>query len=426
MSGLRRAIAILRHPIAQSAIGLSAVQWASLLLPLLTLPVLARELEPEALGLLIFAQSFAGLLRLLPEYGFGLSGSRDVAAVRDDPAAVAEEVAGVMSAKLVLGAAALLPALVALVAVPGFRDHPDHLAWAVLDALALGLNPLWYFRGLEEGVLRFSTITFVTRVVGAVAIVALVRDPQDVALALAVTALTDLLGSVLGVWMMYRRTRYVGMRLSLAVPRLRGGGHLFVSTAAATFYTAANSFMLGLVASAGQVALFGAAERLSRAAVRALAPVSQAIFPRTSYLVASGQVERARTLAARSLVVLGAIGCLIGGVLALAAPLIVDVVLGPGYDGAVDVLRILALLVPLIAISDVLGVQWMIPLGMDRPFTAVIVGAGALNLVLLLVLGAAFGAEGAAFAVAGVELAVLAALASVLAHRRQLPWGARG
>ena len=49
-----------RHPIVRNALSLYGVQAAEMLLPLITVPFLARVLLPEGWGLVVFAQSFSG------------------------------------------------------------------------------------------------------------------------------------------------------------------------------------------------------------------------------------------------------------------------------------------------------------------------------------------------------------------------------
>jgi PST family polysaccharide transporter len=88
------------------------------------------------------------------------------------------------------------------------------------------------------------------------------------------------------------------------------------------------------------------------------------------------------------------------------APLLVSALLGPGFGNAVLVLRILSLLPPLAALSNVFGIQWMLALGMDRLFTAVIVAACALNVALAIILVPHYLQVGMAVAVIASETLV--------------------
>src|SRR4051812_30568466 len=120
-----RLVHIVRHPITSNALAQQAAQMAVMLIPLVTLPVLARTLGASRLGEVVFVQSFSFLLTLLVDYGLGLSGSRDVARQRQDRDALRNTTAGILGAKLLLSAGCLVAALVAWRIVPLFRESPE-------------------------------------------------------------------------------------------------------------------------------------------------------------------------------------------------------------------------------------------------------------------------------------------------------------
>jgi PST family polysaccharide transporter len=111
-----------------------------------------------------------------------------------------------------------------------------------------------------------------------------------------------------------------------------------------------------------------------------------------------------------------------GIVVFFMAPLLVHVLLGPGFEPSVVVLRILALLPPLVAVSNVLGIQWMLALDLDRFVTAVVVSAGLLNVCLAVVLVPHYMHVGMALAVVASETLVVVGLYAVLRHQRLDPF----
>src|SRR5260370_21898926 len=114
-------------------------------------------------------------------------------------------------------------------------------------------------------------------------------------------------------------------------------------------------------------------------------PITQAVFP--SIIPLAPQVQsQAAQLARKSLFIVGGTGCAMGLTIFFGAPILVRLVLGPGFDSAVLVLRILALLPPLIAVSNVLGIQWMLPLGLARLVNPVVIPACVVNARLRLLL----------------------------------------
>jgi PST family polysaccharide transporter len=97
--------------------------------PLITIPYLVRRLGPGPWGLVAMAQGFGNYLNLVVEYGFNLSATREVARHRAAPDRIADLVAGVTGAKLLLTICGAALALLLQHAVPALRAHP-RILWA--------------------------------------------------------------------------------------------------------------------------------------------------------------------------------------------------------------------------------------------------------------------------------------------------------
>ena len=80
--------------------------------------------------------------------------------------------------------------------------------------------------------------------------------------------------------------------------------------------------------------------------------------------------------------------------------------MGPGFAEAVPVLRILSVLPPLLAITHSVGLQWLLPSGRDAEVNRIILSAGALNLILAILLAPHFAYLGMAWAVVCAETLV--------------------
>jgi PST family polysaccharide transporter len=131
--------------------------------------------------------------------------------------------------------------------------------------------------------------------------------------------------------------------------------------------------------------------------------------------------SQAAQLARTSLFIVGGAGCAMGVTIFFGAPILVRLVLGPGFESAVLVLRILALLPPLIALSNVLGIQWMLALGLDRLVNVVVISACVLNVVLAILLVPRYLEVGMAVAVVASETLVASGLYAMLRMRNLDP-----
>ena len=386
----------------------------ALLVPLLTVPYLARVLRPEGWAPVLVAQALASWVVLLLDYGFDLSGTRAVALARARGEEMGEIIWGVQSAKFLLVPLAALLLLVASFTIPALRQDRALSLWTGVFAIARGLNPLWYFQGLERvrGAIAIDTTC---KVLGVLGVLLVVRAPSHGWRVLALQGCFAMLALLLLTWRMARELPPRGLSLRTAAATLHLSWTLFAFRASSTLYMQANTVILGLWGSPAAVVAYGGAEKVVRAAINLLEPATRVFLPRVSYLGASDPVK-AGLLIQRSLILLGAAATAIGAALALMAPTVIALLLGAGYDEAVPVLRLLALLVPIIAVGTVLGAFWALPFGRDRAMLLVTAAAGMLNLVLVLVLVPRISAIGMAIAVVLAELLVVTTLGVMYAR----------
>jgi polysaccharide transporter, PST family len=279
------------------------------------------------------------------------------------------------------------------------------------------LFPQWLFQGLE----RLKTVSVVqvfTRTMVFAAIFGLVRTREDIHVAALLQAGGSLLAGVFA--LPFTRRALAGAPLRWPRPgevaqQLAEGWHVFISTAATSVYTSSNAFFLGLVASPAVVGYFHIAERLIRAVQLMYAPISNAVYPHVSRLAAIDVRAALRFNRDLLLLLAGFTACITVSVYTLA-PWVIGRFFGPGYAPAIPTLRVFALLPPMIIVSNVLGILTMLPLGMQRQFSRVVLSAALVDLVVFVPAAYFQGAIGAAWANVAVEAFVTMSMAITL-HR---------
>lgn len=367
----------LTSPWLRSAAALSVIQLANQLIPLVSIPYLASVFGPEGWGRLAIAQSFGLYLTTVLEYGFNLSATREIAAAHD-PAQVAGITGRVLAAQTGLY---LLGALLAAVILPQFaifRADPWLIVTTLIWVLPQGISLQWLFQGLDRLPL-LATASLAARLLGLVGVLTCVRSPQDLALAQLVQALPSILFLAGAGAYLLRQTGLARPRFGEVWRTLRDGFLLFVYRAGVNVHAAAMAFLLGCVAPPEVVGYYAGAERLAKAALSFLDPLTLTLFPRLSALAGARQ----RALAWRGAGALLVTGSLLGVALWIGAPYLVYYLLGARFAPAVDVLRILAALGPLTALSQALGPAWLLAARGDRHFVAVVLGVASFVLALM-------------------------------------------
>lgn len=411
----KRLWAVLRHPVSRNVLALYWVQIATFVVPIVTLPYVARVLEPSSFGLVVFAQGFAFVLVVFIDWGLGLTGVRSTAERQTDPDGLSDVVHRVRGGQLVLTMASAVLAIAALLVVPTMARHPEFLLLAWVAGAATGLSPGWFFLGIE----RMRVIALVQlgfRVLAAALTFVLVKDPGDAWVVMALFAASAVGSLAVSDVLMYRRVAFRLPSWRLSVTEIRRGTMIFIGSFAVTMYTSFNVVLLGLFEPSAGVAHFGAAERLVRVAIQLLGPIGGAVIPRITALQATGNRERARRLLtiAVGAAAIPALALTLG--LIVLAPWIIQTFYGERFvDETVPILRVLALIIPINVTGVVFGL-WLITLHRDRLIVRIVVIAGIANVVLGCILTPAFGPVGMAWAVIAAEGA--GALGGFLAIRR--------
>lgn len=392
----------------------SAIQAAQILLPLLALPWLARVLGPEAFGLLMYMSLLPPLVALVVDWGFPLGGTREAATLRGDRPALAELLGAVFSAKILLALASGAAGLLLLPLLPHAAEHPGAYGLALLMGAARGASPTWFFQGAGFGMKRMAAFDVGSSCCALALTLVFVRGPSDWPLYLCFTALCK--GLAYG-FLSAGLMRGWGARLGAArgwaaLVRTRT---LFASSVASTVSLSGGQLVLGYFLSAADMGLLVAVSKIVRALVSLLNPAIQTLFPELCALRGGRSARTARLL---RIFLATAAGCMVlaTGLAWLAAPLLIRVALGPGYDGAVGVLRLMLLLAPLYACDRVLGAQVLVPLGLERQQNRVQWTAALLGLPLAALLALWLGLSGGALLPVAVEGITLLGLAVCVAR----------
>jgi PST family polysaccharide transporter len=416
----RKIAALGRGQLAQNTIALYGVAIANALLPLVTVPYLARVLGPDAWGLVLFAQTVAIWPAMLVEFGFVYSATREVARHAGDPGKLRQIVGEVMACKAGLAMIGAATGIAFWLGIPAFRENPLILVGALWLAIVQGFSPLWYFQGIQRMRL-VASIEVACRLLFTLSVFVLIKEPADATRVILYQALSVTLSLGIGLRLMYRTVSFTVCGFAHAAKALREAWHFFFFVAVITLYAKANGFMLGLLIAPAVVSFYGGPERLMRGFLSFTGPINQVLYPRLTHLVEHDLPEARRTVR-RGTLWLGALGMLLGLTLTLGAPWLVSLLFGAGYDRAVPVLRVLGFVCPFSALNGVLGIRWMFPLGHERAYNRIVMAGAVLDVALVLALTPWLQELGAALALLITEMFITATVFVVLWKMRINPF----
>lgn len=401
--------------IVRNTAALYAVHFASLAIPLLEIPILARALGADLYGRILFCQGLALSASVVAEYGFNLNAAQQAALGRQR-AQLATLFGQVLCAKVLL----VVPLAAAFWYVwwrgwaSSLLADPLLVPFALAYFIAFSFSPMWYFQGIER-MPGPALLDVVLRLGGVVMLALRVGGPADFHAALWLLAIPPLLNTILTLAWARRDLGPVGADWRGALRQLRDGFHFFVYRGAASLAMAAVPVALGAAAGSAAVGLFVPAEKLIRGMTSLAQPLLMALYPVCARVMDVGGAW-AYGIAARLVVAVGMGAVAMTGVGLWLGADVLRGLLGAGFDETYVVFGWLLGLVPLRVLDQAMAMVLLIPGGRARRTSYAISGFSLMAVLLGAALAPAFGGRGMAVGLLCGE-ACLCAVLSVMSWR---------
>lgn len=387
--------------IARNALALAGSHGVTMTLNFVAWAHLAQTLAPEGFGVLGFGTALLAYFSVIVQLGF------DAVAVREgarDPARVPELAGTVTALRLLLSLVSILAYAALVWALP----RPPEMRLALLvqgvSLVALATRLGWVFQAIEK-MEALAARDVATAVLNAAAVLVLVRRPDQIVLAAALTACVPLVGNA-WLWVAYHR---VFGRLRLRANRaawmalLRPALPLAASAFLIEIYLRLDQVMLEFLYSTASVGLYSAAVRLVIIAQVPGLIAYGAYFP--TLAAAHGDMDRMRASGRTMARVLIAIGLAV----AVAGPWLAADALafafGDAYTSAAPALAVLLVNVGVVYVNMTVGTPLM-AWDLQKPYMWAVLGGALVNVALNVVLIPPYGLVGAAVATLASETTV--------------------
>lgn len=360
------------------------------------------------IGRYSFAQSIVSYFVLFSTLGTTMYGQRTIAMLKGDN----EKRTRVFSQLFVLRCITTIIAVLvySMTIVPNSVDPSLYLI-AGIEIIQVGMDISWYFQGIE----KFHIIALCSggaRIIAILLTVTLVRNQNDLSLYVLINCGTILLG-FLTQWVFLHGNidrKYMkldGLSRGIHKP-LVASIQLFVAQVAIQIYTVLDKTMIGIITKSEiQNGFYEQSQKLIRVLVAISTSISAVIASRIAVLYSKNQKSEIDNVLAYSF----------RFVFAIAIPMMVGIVLvakdfvplyyGPGYDEVIDLICILAPLPLIIGISNIIGIQYLVPTSQEKYLTLSVTVGSFVNFLLNIGLIKYFQAKGATIASIIAEVCVV-------------------
>ncbi|MGD8306377.1 MAG: flippase [Ignavibacteria bacterium] len=399
---------------------LSILQIANYLFPLIVLPYIVRVIGPSKYGLINFAAAFVAYFNIICDYGFNISGTKQISIIRDDKIKLNITYSNIVTIRILLSVIGLIILLLLVNLIDMFDVNRTVFLLSYGTVIGYALFPGWFFQGIEQ--MKYITIIqLIIRSIVTALIFILIKEEGDFILLILLNSLAQIVIGICG--LIVAKTKF---QIKFSFPKfrelriqLKEGFSIFSSTVAINLYTTSNTFILGLFASETIVGFYAAADKIRIAFQGIQSVLSQTVFPHVNNLFKKSRQEY--LIFIRKLMKLQVVlGFCISLILFVFSKEISDIILGEQFLSSAVLLRIISPLPFLISISNIYGIQIMLPMGLESIFNKIISLAAFIHLIILLILVPMFSAVGTSAAVVFTEFLISMIMLLYIRKRRIL------
>lgn len=365
--------------------------------PIIVLPYASRILMPEGIGRVDFASSVISYFIMLASLGIPLYGIRECAKVRDDReklTKVAQELF-ILNMLWTLVAYVILAACIAF--VPKLYQEKELIMLTSLSILFTTLGVEWLYQAKEE-YLYITVRSVIFKLISLGTLFLLVRTENDYMFYALILIISSVGSNILNA---INARKIVSLR---PVGNYDFKRHmkpiltLFAMNLAISIYANLDTVMLGFLTDDREVGLYSTSIKVSRAVITLVTSLGTVLLPRLSYFIEHSAREEFKRVVSKALyfIVFAALPSMV--FLYVFADKIIDIMGGDLFAESTITMRILLPIVLIISLSNLIGIQILIPLGKEKLTMYSVMGGAVVNFTLNMLLIPIFARNGAAVA----------------------------
>lgn len=390
---------------------------STFIFPLITLRYVSPILLPEGVGKVTVATSISQYFTMVAMLGVPTYGIRACAQVRDDRQELTRTVQEILLLNLLISIFVYAAYFLAVWQVPKMHDDAA-LYWVMSTTIIFNVIGVeWLYKGLEQ----YSYITIRSIVFKALALVLLflfVKDRGDYVIYGAISIVAGVGSNLLN---------FINLRKYIDL-RPVGGYHVkrhvkavmifFLMAAATTIYTNLDNVMLGFMQNDTQAGYYGTAIKVKSLLVSFVTALSAVLLPRVSYYIEHGMKEEFIKVSRKALNFVFMLALPVTVYFILYARESILLVSTDAFEASILPMQIIMPTVLLIGLTNVLGIQILVPLGKEKMVFYSVLAGGIVDFIVNAVCIPSMAASGAALGTLIAEAVVL--IVQVIVLRKQI------
>ena len=379
---------------------------SNFLFPLITFPYVSRVLSPIGTGKVAFAYSIVSYFSIFAAFGVANYGIRACAQVRDDKEKLSKTVQEILLINMVLMSFVYIVYFLGIVFIPELKAEKTLFLISGLNILFTIVGVEWLYKGIEQ--YFYITIrSIIFKLIAFLLVFTCVKTENDYS-AYAFIIIFATVGS--GVVNLYNLRKIITIKYFSNYDfkrHLKPMMTFFITTIAVAFYVNISVALLGFIQGNEEVGYYNAAYRIKDVMVSIVTSLGAVLLPRLSYYIENNMWDKFNNILSKSTQFIFILSLPLVVFCILFAKPSVLILAGSAYSGSIIPLQVLALIIFIVGLSNLTGIQMLIPLKKEKYLCYSVVIAAVINMVLNLILIPEYGAIGAAVSVMVAELSIL-------------------
>ena len=378
-------------------------QMMVMILPLITTPYLSRVIGAEGIGIYSYTISIVTYFILFGSLGTAMYAQREIAYVQDDEI----ERSKVFWEIFILRIISLMISMVMFYFVFAMRGkYSIYYKILLLEIIANIFDISAFFQGLEE----FKKVIKRNLIIKSISIISIfifIKNSNDIGKYLLIYSLSTLIGNI-SLWF-YLPKYVVNIKLkSLNLKKhIKPTIVLFIPQIATQIYTVLDKTMIGaIITDKNEVGYYEQSQSIVKLLLTVVTSLGTVMLPRIASQFANGKKEQIKNNIMNSfnfVFFLSIQMCF--GIIAVAKDF-VPWYLGAGFEKSIKIIYVISPIIVLISLSNVIGIQYLLPTKRQKQYTVSVVMGAVCNLILNFIFIFKFKSVGAAIATTMAEVVV--------------------
>lgn len=393
-------------------------QVLAIIVPLITSAYVSRVLRPAGVGANAFTNSIIQYFILFASMGIGYYGNRQIAYVREDHKKMAKTFWEIQIVKTIM---TLLSFIVFEIFMIFYTRQADYMWAQSINLIAVAFDISWFYEGIENFKVTVLKNSFV-KIVSMIAIFVFIKNSSDVTLYIIVLAVSTLLGN-LTLWLDIRRDLpKVDYKTLNPWQHFLPMAELFVPQITTQVYVQLNKTMLGGMVNETASGYYQYSDNLVKLILALVTATGTVMLPHVANAVSKGDMKKVNQMLYSSFDFVSALSYPMMFGLAAISLTLAPKYYGSGYEPVGLAMMIESIVILVIAWSNALGVQYLLPIHHQRDFTISVTVGAVVNIILNIPLIRTWGLYGAMWSTVISEISVtlyqLWAVRGLLSYRK--------